>query len=193
MLGKDDLLNLLEQREIPFFCEEHDSVLNMAESEKLTLSLEGARCKNLLLQDKRGRYFLVVTTATKSLDLSAVAEALSSKRLSFASADKLFELLGIRTGSLSPLALVNDDARYVRLVIDSGLARESTFLFHPLENNASVSLSRAALDDFLASVDHPADWLDLAGFATNTLSDAASATLPVPDVCADAPRIRDEV
>jgi Ala-tRNA(Pro) deacylase len=175
MLGKDELLNLLEQREIPFFCEEHDSVLNMAESEKLTLSLEGARCKNLLLQDKKGWYFLVVTTATKSLDLTAVAEALGSKRLSFASADKLFELLGIRTGSLSPLALVNDDARCVRLVIDSGLARESTFLFHPLENNASVSLSRAALDDFLASVDHPADWLDLAALS------------------ADAPRIRDEV
>jgi Ala-tRNA(Pro) deacylase len=166
MLGKDELLNLLEQRDIPFFCEEHDSVLNMAESEKLTLSLDGVRCKNLLLQDKKGHHFLVVTTATKSLDLSAIAEALGSKRLSFVSADKLFELLGIRTGSLSPLALVNDEARCVRLVIDSDLAGESTFLFHPLENNASVSVSRAALDDFLTSVGHPADWLVLAGRAS---------------------------
>jgi Ala-tRNA(Pro) deacylase len=167
MLGKDELLNLLEQSDIPFFCEEHDSVLNMAESEKLTLSLDGVRCKNLLLQDKKDHHFLVVTTATKSLDLSAVAAALGSKRLSFASPDKLFKLLGIRTGSLSPLALVNDEARCVRLVIDSDLAGESTFLFHPLENNASVSVSRAALDDFLASVGHPADWLVLAGRASD--------------------------
>ncbi|MGF6754658.1 prolyl-tRNA synthetase associated domain-containing protein [Paraburkholderia sp. GAS42] len=167
MPGKDELLNLLKQRDIPFFCEEHDSVLNMAESGMLTLSLQGARCKNLLLQDKKGHHFLVVTTATKSLDLSAVAEALGSKRLSFASADKLFELLGIRPGSLSPLALVNDEAKRVRLVIDSELAGESTFLFHPLENNASVSLSRAGLDDFLASVDHPADWLVFAGRASD--------------------------
>jgi Ala-tRNA(Pro) deacylase len=167
MLGKDELLNLLEQSDIPFFCEEHDSVLNMAESEKLMLSLDGVRCKNLLLQDKKGHHFLVVTTATKSLDLSAVAAALGSKRLSFVSADKLFKLLGILTGSLSPLALVNDEARCVRLVIDSDLAGESTFLFHPLENNASVSVSRAALDDFLASVGHHADWLVLAGRASD--------------------------
>ncbi|SAL73247.1 Prolyl-tRNA editing protein ProX [Caballeronia udeis] len=167
MLGKDELLKRLEERNIAFACEQHDSVLNMAESGMLTLSLQGARCKNLLLQDKRGHHVLVVTTATKSLDLSAVAKILGSKRLSFASADKLFELLGTLPGSLSPLALVNDEARRIRLVIDSELAGESTFLFHPLENNASVSLSRTGLDDFLASIGHPADWRVLAGRAAD--------------------------
>lgn len=139
----------------------------MAESGKLTLTLQGDRCKNLLLQDKKGHHFLVVTRATKSVDLAAATDALASKRLSFASADKLFELLGIRTGSLSPLALVNDKAKRVRLVIDDELAQETTFLFHPLENNASVSLSRNALDGFLASVAHPAEWLHLAKLASD--------------------------
>jgi Ala-tRNA(Pro) deacylase len=161
MPGKDDLLKLLSNQDIPFAFEEHDSVLNMAESEKLTLALEGARCKNLLLQDKRGHYFLVVTTATKSLDLSAVAETLGSKRLSFASADRLFELLGIRTGSLSPLALINDEQKHVRLVIDTDLSEEPDFIFHPLENSASVSLSRVGLEQFLSCIDHQADWAQL--------------------------------
>ncbi|MFP3551759.1 prolyl-tRNA synthetase associated domain-containing protein [Paraburkholderia sp. SIMBA_049] len=162
MPGKDEVLKLLEDREIPFSCEEHDSVHNMAESAMLTLSVVGARCKNLLLQDKKGHYFLIVTTATKSLDLAGIAETIDSKRLSFASADTLFELLGIRTGALSPLALVNDEANRVRLVIDAELTGEEVFLFHPLENNASVSLSRGALDAFLRSIEHPADWLPLA-------------------------------
>jgi Ala-tRNA(Pro) deacylase len=131
----------------------------MSESGMLTLSLVGLRCKNLLLLDKKGHYFLVVTTATKSLDLVELAAALGSKRLSFASTDKLFELLGIRTGSLSPLALVNDKAGRVRLVIDADLSGEDSFLFHPLQNDASVSLSRADLDMFLRRIDHPADWL----------------------------------
>jgi Ala-tRNA(Pro) deacylase len=161
MLGKNEVLKLLEEREIPFSCEEHDSVLNMAESGKLTLSVEGARCKNLLLQDKKGQYFLVVTTAAKSLDLVGLSGTLGSKRLSFASADRLFGLLGIRTGSLSPLALVNDEAKQVRLIIDAELTGEETFLFHPLENNASVSLSRNALDAFLRGIGHPADWVPL--------------------------------
>src|SRR5215475_10277561 len=111
MLGKDEVLKLLEDRDIQFSCEEHDPVLNMAESGMLTLSVEGARCKNLLLQDKKGHYFLIVTTAAKSLELAAIAETIGSKRLSFASADALFELLGIRAGSLSPLALVNDETK----------------------------------------------------------------------------------
>ncbi|AOJ91120.1 hypothetical protein WS87_30750 [Burkholderia sp. MSMB0856] len=162
MLGKDGVLKLLEETGIPFSCEEHSSVSNMTESGMLALSVTGTRCKNLLLQDKKGRCFLVVTTATKSLDLAGVAETIGSKRLSFASGDKLFELLGIRTGSLSPLALVNDEATRVRLVIDAELDGEEIFLFHPLENNASVSLSRSALDTFLRSIERSADWLPLA-------------------------------
>ncbi|MBN3762313.1 prolyl-tRNA synthetase associated domain-containing protein [Burkholderia sp. Ac-20365] len=167
MLGKDDVLKLLEDRDIPFSFEEHDPVLNMAESGMLTLSVVGARCKNLLLQDKKGHYFLIVTTAAKSLDLARIAEIVGSKRLSFASADTLFELLGIRAGSLSPLALVNDETKRVRLVIDTELTGEAIFLFHPLENNASVSLSRSALDAFLRSIEHPADWLPLAARASD--------------------------
>ncbi|MBR8255391.1 prolyl-tRNA synthetase associated domain-containing protein [Burkholderia ambifaria] len=161
MLRKDELLKLLADRQIPFSCEQHDSVLNMAESGKLDLALEGVRCKNLLLQDKKGRYFLIVTTATKSLDLVALADLLGSKRLSFASSDKLLELLGVLPGSLSPFALVNDEAKRVRLIVDCGLHAEQLFLFHPLENNASVSLSKQALDAFLRTIGHRTDWTPL--------------------------------
>lgn len=136
-------------------------MLNMAESGKLDLVLEGVRCKNLLLQDKKGRYFLIVTTAAKSLDLVALADLVGSKRLSFASSDKLLELLGVLPGSLSPLALVNDEAKRVRLIVDCDLHAEPLFLFHPLENNASVSLSKQAFDAFLGTTGHRADWTPL--------------------------------
>lgn len=166
MLGKDEVLAWLRQRGVPFGYEQHDAVLNMAESDRLTLTLDGARCKNLLLQDKKGQYFLVVTTSNKALDLSGAAEAIGSKRLSFSSGERLFELLGIRTGSLSPLALVNDSARRVRLILDADLEREPVFLFHPLENTASVALERAAFEALLAGLDRPAEWLTLPARAT---------------------------
>jgi Ala-tRNA(Pro) deacylase len=162
MHGKDDVLKHLSATGIPFTVEEHEPVLNMAESGTLELTLVGARCKNLLLQDKTGHYFLVVTTGAKSLDLAGVAGTLGSRRLSFASAEKLFDLLGVRPGSLSPLALINDNAKQVRLIIDADLGAEDNFLFHPLQNSASVLLTRRALDAFLAGIDHPADWLPLA-------------------------------
>jgi Ala-tRNA(Pro) deacylase len=158
MIEKDELLKLLEQNDVPFECEHHDQVLNMAESGALELSLTGARCKNLLLQDKQGGLYLVVTTANKSLDLSAVAKTLNSKRLSFASADRLLALLGVRPGSLSPLALVNDHARDVSLVIDEDLAHEEAFLFHPLDSAATVALSKRDFEDFLQSIGHQPAW-----------------------------------
>jgi Ala-tRNA(Pro) deacylase len=158
MIERDELLRLLEQQDVPFECEYHEQVLNMAESGELELSLDGARCKNLLLQDKQGGLYLVVTTAHKSLDLAAVAQTLNSKRLSFASADRLFELLGVRPGSLSPLALVNDRSGNVSLVIDNDLAHEPVFLFHPLESTATIALSKQDLEDFLQRIGHAPSW-----------------------------------
>ncbi len=157
-MEKDELLDLLERQGVPFECEHHEQVLNMAESGALALSLVGARCKNLLLQDKQGGVYLVVTTAEKSLDLRAIAGTLNSKRLSFASADRLFDLLGVRPGSLSPLALVNDPGGQVRLVIDTDLAEEPVFLFHPLDSTATVALSKHDFERFLRGVGHAPSW-----------------------------------
>lgn len=181
MLGKNELLARLDAQHIPYECEEHAAVLNMGDSEKLTLTLAGARCKNLLLQDKSGACFLVMTTATKALDLTAAARAFGSKRLSFASAELLYEALGLRPGSLSPLALVNDAAGKVRLVIDAELAGEEVFLLHPLENSATLAISRAALEQFLASVDHAPEWIELAArVAADSAAPATPATSADP-------------
>lgn len=130
----------------------------MTESGRLTLALTGVRCKNLLLQDKQGQHYLVVTTPDKSLDLGAVAQACGCKRLSFASIDRLATVLGIGPGSLSPLALVNDTAGKVHLVIDQDLSQEPVFLLHPLDNTATVALTQPALEAFLQSIGHPAAW-----------------------------------
>lgn len=161
MIGREELLSLLEARGLTFACEQHEQVLNMVESGKLKLSLDGVRCKNLLLQDKQGQYYLVVTLAEKSLDLAATAKILGSKRLSFASADRLFELLGVRPGSLSPLALVNDVGGSIRLVLDQDLAQEQIFLFHPLDSSATVSLSKGNFVKFLESTGHKMVWAKL--------------------------------
>jgi Ala-tRNA(Pro) deacylase len=158
MMNRDGLLELLERNGVRFQCERHEQVLNMQESETLELSLPGVRCKNLLLHDRQGRYYLIVTTANKSLDLSSVAKTLDSKRLSFASAERLFDLLGVRPGSLSPLALVNDRSGLISLVIDSDLIGEPILQFHPLENTATVALSKRDLEEFLLSIDHAPSW-----------------------------------
>jgi Ala-tRNA(Pro) deacylase len=163
MFDKIAFLAFLDSRKIPFSCEDHPPVFNMSDSENLSLSIHGVHCKNLLLKNKTGDYFLVVTTATKSLDLTSAAVILESKRLSFASADSLYGLLGVRPGALSPFALVNDAERKVRLVMDLELADELAFIFHPIENNASISISRVGLDMYLSDIGREATWLAFSG------------------------------
>ncbi|ALK29895.1 prolyl-tRNA synthetase associated domain-containing protein [Burkholderia plantarii] len=165
MIDKDALLALLRRHAIDFEAEQHAPVHNMAESDTLALTLAGARCKNLLLRDKPGNTWLVVTRSHKSLDLAAAADAFGSRRLSFASPERLDALLGVKPGSLSPLALVNDSERQVRLVIDAELADEPVFLFHPLDSGATLALARPQLDAFLRLTGHAPAWLTLAARA----------------------------
>ncbi|GAB7549519.1 YbaK/EbsC family protein [Cupriavidus sp. 8B] len=166
MFAKKDILQLLSEKGLPFGYEEHEQVLNMAESSELTLSLDGARCKNLLLQDRLGQCYLVVTTADKSLDLAALAKTIGSKRLSFVPSDRMYELLGVRPGSLSPLALVNDLHARTKLVFDIDLASETTFLFHPLDSSATVALSQPELITFLTSIGHCSTWAHISARET---------------------------
>jgi Ala-tRNA(Pro) deacylase len=162
MPDKTELLAFLNQAQIAYELEEHAAIFNMADSATLALGLQGARCKNLLLKDKSGRCYLVMTTGHKSLDLGALATALDCARLSFATPERLFEQLGVRPGALSPLALINDGSGNTILVMDAELAVEPVFILHPLENSSSVALTRESFDQFLVAIGHTARWLPLA-------------------------------
>ena len=58
----------------------------------------------------------------------------------FAPEDALSRLLHTHPGAVSPLGLIFESARDVRLLIDRRLPDEETLVFHPLENTASVAL-----------------------------------------------------
>ncbi|WP_208457139.1 hypothetical protein, partial [Burkholderia gladioli] len=45
--------------------------------------------------------------------------------------------------------------------LNAELAGEAVFLLHPLDNSATVALSRANLEAFLRSIDHAPAWLAL--------------------------------
>ncbi|WP_437881665.1 prolyl-tRNA synthetase associated domain-containing protein [Pseudomonas sp. LRF_L74] len=154
----DELLSLGIEHEV----EHHQPIFTMADSDALELSLDGMRCKNLLLRDRKGKHYLLMTTAEKSVDLSRLSQALGSGRLSLASPERLFVLLGVRPGALSPLALVNDTERQVELILDEDLGTASHYVLHPLDNGISVQLSSAALQRFLIGIQHHARWVAIA-------------------------------
>lgn len=160
---RETLLAFLDARAIRYEEVVHPAVFTMAESGALSLSLPGCRCKNLLVQNKKGtERYLVVTSPDAAVDLAALGRLLGCGRLSLCPAPVMVDLLGVESGAMSPFALVADrEAQRVRLVLDESLAAVACFQFHPLVNTATVAIEREAFAQFLAAVGHALDFQDV--------------------------------
>jgi Ala-tRNA(Pro) deacylase len=96
--------------------------------------------------DKEGCTALVVAKDDTRVDLKMVAKRLGLGRLSFGKPDRLFDLLGVTPGSVTPFALINDPEARVVVAVDAALLSSAEVNFHPLENTATT---RLATEDFL--------------------------------------------
>jgi Ala-tRNA(Pro) deacylase len=146
----------IEARTVP-----HEPVLTVSEARVATGHVPGCHCKNLFLEDRKGAAWLVVLPAERLLDLRALAAALGTRRLSFASATRLQEALGLAPGSVSPFGVVNDGAGKVRVVLDRDLLARPALKFHPLANTSTTVISPEDLLRFLAETGHPPMLVDL--------------------------------
>jgi Ala-tRNA(Pro) deacylase len=143
---------------------EHPAVMTVEESERLVPQLPGAKTKNLFLRDRKGaRHFLVTVPHHLAVDLEALGTDLGAGRLGFASAERLKKHLGITPGSVSLLALINDTAHAVELVIDRRLWESDAVHAHPLVNHATMVLPHAQLERFLEATGHRARVITVPG------------------------------
>ena len=134
---------------------EHAAVMTCEEADRLVPRLPGAKTKNLFLRDKKGlRHLLVSVPPDLAVDLNALGVVLGAGRLGFGSAERLSSRLGIEPGAVSLLALANDRAHAVEFVIDRALWAADAIQAHPLVNTATVILSHADLERFLAATGH---------------------------------------
>jgi Ala-tRNA(Pro) deacylase len=135
------VLEWLEANGALYEVEEHPPVYTMEDMENLGITQRGTGCKNLFLRDAKGRRHILVTLrGDKRADLAAIAARLNATRLSFASADRLMRFLGLPTGAVSPLGVLNDSDAAVEVAFDRDLAGLERVGVHPNENTATVWL-----------------------------------------------------
>lgn len=127
----------------------HPPVFTVAEGEGWKHLIPGGHTKNLFLKDKKDQMWLVTAEAYTKVDLKGLPDIIGAGRLSFGSADRLMNTLGVTPGSVTPLALVNDTARQVRFVLDEKLMRCNTINCHPLRNDMTTCLTPDELLRFL--------------------------------------------
>lgn len=132
----------------------HRPVFTVDEAERLRGRMAGAHSKNLFVRDKKERHWLVSCLAHRTVDLKWLADRLETKRLTFCSERRLMGYLGIRPGSVSPFAVVNDVGGIVKVALDAELLETEPVNFHPLDNAMTTAVSRAGLLRFLEAEDH---------------------------------------
>jgi Ala-tRNA(Pro) deacylase len=132
----------------------HAPVFTVEEARHLRGGLPGLHTKNLFLEDRKGRFWLVVAREELAVDLNALAKMLPAPRFSFGKAEDLIRLLGIAPGAVNPFAIMNDRQSEVMVVLDEELARCGTVNFHPMRNDRTIAISSEALIRFLEASGH---------------------------------------
>ncbi len=160
MLDPQQLFARLDQMGIAHRTVEHPPVFTVEEAKAWRGNLPGHHIKNLFLRNKKEEMWLVVALEDRAIDLKRLGDVLGAGRLSFGSAERLKRTLGVEPGSVTPLALVNDEARAVRLALDRGVADGGPVNAHPLVNTMTTALAPADLLRFFAATGHGLHWLD---------------------------------
>ncbi|APG45744.1 prolyl-tRNA synthetase associated domain-containing protein [Phaeobacter porticola] len=108
------------------------------------------RLKNLYLRDKKKRNHLVSLEQDRDVDLKTLAAELGVSTLSFGSADRLLENLGVRPGAVTPLSMINGADKGVRFYMDQAAQHVDLIYMHPLVNDRTVALTRQGFLDVMA-------------------------------------------
>jgi Ala-tRNA(Pro) deacylase len=155
--GSNALLAELASLGIETSTTEHAPMFTVEDSKALRVTPGGmGDIKNLFLRNKKGQMWLVSCHEDRNVDLKILAKALGAGRFSFASEVRMMQYLGIKPGSVSPFALVNDITSAVRFVIDSVLTQTEVIYLHPLVNTRTTTIATSDLLTYCTHTGHKA-------------------------------------
>lgn len=158
----EELRARLEALGIQATTHEHAPLFTVEESRALRGTIPGLHSKNLFVRDRKKRYFLVTVEEDAQVDLKILHHAIGAQgKVSFGSAEALFELWGVKPGSVTPFGAINDSAHEVTVVLERQLAEAPLVNFHPLDNSQTTTLSGPDLLRFLRACGHEPILIDL--------------------------------
>ncbi|MDB0439909.1 prolyl-tRNA synthetase associated domain-containing protein [Clostridioides difficile] len=155
-LNETKIYNILDKLNIEYNVVEHEAVYTAEQLVILNDITKGCQCKNLFLRNAKGnKYYLIVVRGDKHVDLNSLKEKIGSSRLSFASPERLYNVLKLLPGSVNPFSLVNDTEKKVELYVDEDVIKEEYLNFHPNINTKTVNISKEGFKKFLEYLKYP--------------------------------------
>jgi len=154
----------LEELGIEYRYYEHDFAKTMEDCEGIGADVGAKHFKNIYACDRDEiNFFIIIIRADKKFKANEVSKKLGVSRLSFCTDEMLEENLGVVSGAVTPLALMNDKEHNTLLVVDKDILRDEMICCHPLTSDASVAMHRYDLIRFVRSCGNEIKFLDISG------------------------------
>ncbi|MGI6172428.1 MAG: YbaK/EbsC family protein [Christensenellales bacterium] len=135
------ILRILDEASVPYDVARHPAAYTMEDCKIPERELSCIVPKNLVLTPRnKSAYFLCLLPPDKPFRTADISKQIPSSRLSFADGDDLSRLLNTFAGAASPLGLLFDEARTVRLLMEESLLRLPRLGFHPNDNEYTVAM-----------------------------------------------------
>lgn len=160
-LDSNDLFKHLDNLGIEYVNYEHEPVFSVGDSKHLNDLIDGGHCRNLFLRTQKKDNYLIVVLDETPIDLKKLAKSLGEKRFSFGRPERLWEILGVKPGSVCPFALINDKEQKVNIVLEKAMIEHEWVNYHPLINTMSTKLRSVDLIKFIKSCGHEPLILDM--------------------------------
>lgn len=155
--------DLLDSLGIAYECVDHDAAMTMELCHAAEGVLHISICKNLFLCNRqKTKFYLLPMPGGKPFHTKDLSAQLGCARLSFGPPEDMERLLGVTPGSATVLALQNDTAGEVTLVIDRAVLQAPRFGCHPCINTSSLAFSTQDLTEkLLPALGHAPVLVDL--------------------------------
>ncbi|MDD3302471.1 MAG: YbaK/EbsC family protein [Candidatus Gracilibacteria bacterium] len=144
---KHKIFEILDSLKVEYTNYEHVPVHSCNDAKGV--DIPGQRVKSLLIRNKKTtNFYMIVLEDDKKLETNKVREIFNDSKMSFFEEDLMMEKIGLRPGSVSPFALINNKDKDIKVVFDKTL-KGILIGFHPLQNDNTIVLNMDDIEKFL--------------------------------------------
>jgi Ala-tRNA(Pro) deacylase len=149
MLGSKEFIKLFSDKGYEYDLHEHQALFSVEDSNKYRGQIKGSHSKNLFLKNKKNKFFLISCEEFADINLKRVSKFLSLGNVSFTKEEYLINLLGVKPGSVSPFALLNNIENSIDFYLEEKLYNSEFVSFHPLINTATLTMKCNTFIEFM--------------------------------------------
>ena len=149
MLSPKEFIKLFNDKGFDYDLHKHKALFTVEDSNKFRGDIKGAHSKNLFLKNKKNKFYLISCEEFTDINLKRISNFLELGNVSFAKEEYLINLLGVKPGSVTPFALLNDIENRVDFYLEEKLYNSNFINFHPLTNTETITLKCTTFIEFM--------------------------------------------